>query len=398
MASAAQAGSFNDIIVTTTSDVMDGTDSACSLREAIHNVRLATAFGIQVGECASGSNTVTNRIILQSGAIYNLTIPGTGVDKGDLDMLVNAPPVEPNLIITTDDEESAAITQTVANQRVLDNGGAWIEMDNIGIFGGDATSAGSGGGIRNQAGILALNQVEINGNSAGSGGGLSNIGAGVMQINNSSLRLNMATQNLGGGAIFNSAEGEVEIDSGEIRGNQASRGGAIHNLGRLTIKNATVNLNSASDAVTGGGTIYSTGPDSRLVVQDSLFQSNGANNGGSGGAIWSDSTSAASRGGAVEARFVRSNRSRFEGNQALISDQDHGGDGGAIRAEVFRGDFESRFIGNIAAGQGAPSAPMLAPESPTIYSSRETLPAPKAEPLQSAIDFRRQPTPSAFHR
>jgi predicted outer membrane repeat protein len=64
-------------------------------------------------------------------------------------------------------------------------------------------------------------------------------------------------------------------------------GGAIRNLGTLTIQNCTLTENDAQSSGGDGGAIVSTGS---LTVTDSTFTVNQANGGGRGGAIYSTGT------------------------------------------------------------------------------------------------------------
>src|SRR6185312_4921081 len=54
----------NTITVNSTSDVADGTDGLCTLREAITAANTDTASGVTAGECVAGSNSDSDTISL----------------------------------------------------------------------------------------------------------------------------------------------------------------------------------------------------------------------------------------------------------------------------------------------------------------------------------------------
>ena len=288
----------NVITVTTTTDNMSN-DSQCSLREAIHNVNTESAFSPAVGECTAGSSTLPNIIVLQSDAVYNLTILGDGNNEGDLD-------IHNDVRFETTGLGKALIVMTVGGQRVMEVHGVTVELDNISLMGGSHSD--SGGGIYNNSGNLTLTNVSVQDNLANAGGGLYNHNGTVLIRDNTQIILNGGT--LGGGGIYNN--GELTISNSLVRANNSSggSGGGVYNDGGTLLiqANGAVNLNSAASygggiyndnggtvtihnglmesntaAIDGGGA-FSTG-ESSLTLHNSVVKSNTASN---GGGIYSD--------------------------------------------------------------------------------------------------------------
>ena len=110
------------------------------------------------------------------------------------------------------------------------------------------------------------------------GGAIINLGE--LTIANSSFRDNSAQD---GGAISNG--GELTITNSAFRSNSAENGGAINNHeGTVTIANSTFSNNSATSTRGGGqgGAIFNMG---RLTITNSTFSNNSTNKFGRGGAL-----------------------------------------------------------------------------------------------------------------
>jgi len=267
------------ITVTTTIDSMDAFDQFCSLREAVHNASNNLQFSPVVNECAAGSAAVTDEIVLVGGATYTLTLPGGGNDQGDLDLFQNVPPFGLDVRIRSDfTPGQVTIRQTVVGQRVIENTGLRLDMQDILIRGGSVV--GAGGGILNSGGMLTLNNVNIFSNSAFDGGGIHN--TGTVFAFDSQFQLNSATF-IGGGAIFNTGSGDVFLNNVLLRANTAPAGGAIYNAGDelMLFNGSSVSLNQANGSH--GGAIFNQGT-ARLFVDGGLFENNTAQ--GNGGGIY----------------------------------------------------------------------------------------------------------------
>lgn len=130
-------------------------------------------------------------------------------------------------------------------------------------FSGCQATSGYGGGIwiNTTYHNLTFDGCTISRNTASKGGGfLYNQNSGkVIFKNKTTLENNVANSTtLGGGAIYASGSGTIELDDTTLSGNQApdGNGGAISNLGTLTLTNCTL---TANDCAANGGAIYNEG-------------------------------------------------------------------------------------------------------------------------------------------
>lgn len=110
----------------------------------------------------------------------------------------------------------------------------------------DGHGGQNGGAIFNHT-ALTINNCNLSGSDADYGGAIDNVG--TMTISDSGVYSNLATES-GGGAIENS--GTMIVSSSSIDSNSAVEyGGGIRNLGTLTVSNSNVSYNNAR--VDGGG-------------------------------------------------------------------------------------------------------------------------------------------------
>ncbi|HBO44671.1 MAG TPA: hypothetical protein DD670_12215 [Planctomycetaceae bacterium] len=162
--------------------------------------------------------------------------------------------------------------------------GIEVEMAGLTIRGGSAQDVSStdlndddGGGIFN-TGVLTITDVVLRDNSAqGDGGGVYNK-QGAVTVVTSALEANSA--GLYGGAIHNEPAGTTTATGSIFTNNSAvSRGGAIYNLGTLTIDDSTFNGNTAMLSTSyGGGVANLNGGTARIV--GTIFTGNRAAYGG----------------------------------------------------------------------------------------------------------------------
>lgn len=383
----------NFIIVTTTSDGIDHFDGACSLREAIDNANLNVQGSPIAGECPSGSASNTDVIVLASGETYELTEPGNGPNEGDLDVFQNIS-IARDLRIQTSGAGAATIRQTVAGQRVLENQGLTVEIDNVTLRGG-SVPGGVGGGILNEGGVLHLNRTVILGNSAISGAGIYT--NGEVFLSDSQVVANTASL-LGGGVLVDT-DGFLEATGTQIRANTAVTGGGLYITGgQAQLFDSIVNLNQATSGSGGGihnadgGTLSVNGVGfegntasdkggaihnssaADIFVNDSNFVNNNAV---LGGAVAGETSgylnivrstfrenSSASHGGAVNAPYVRVFDSMLEDNTAFL------GDGGAVRAEILLRVAGSTFSGN-SADEGGGAYAQIAVVTDTAFAANQ---------------------------
>ncbi|MEO7326191.1 MAG: choice-of-anchor Q domain-containing protein [Dokdonella sp.] len=394
----ASAGEPENIItLTTTADVMDGLDHLCSLREALSNANTNALFSPAVGECAAGSASMTDVIVLAMSATYNLSIAGSGDNQGDLDMLAQPMNDIVGLRIRPAGGNGTApvIHQQVAGERVIELHGPIVDLVGFVVSGGNVD--GAGGGILNDQGSLALKGMVVTGNSANAGGGIYN--GGDLSIIDSDFTNNLATL-IGGGALFTDANHSISLDHSSLMANIAPSGGGIYNVdGGVHIGN---NSKISSNASTGdGGGVYNAG-SGILIINDSEFSNDqspgqgGAifsssstslaifqsvfmlNTAASGGAICVGSTAvphvtggafnlntATNDGGAISAKSVEIAQASFASNMAT--------QGGAIFTVNFANVSNSAFVSNSAASGGAIHTQLLTLDSVRMMSNNATL-------------------------
>jgi len=234
-----------------------GTDSACSLRDALAFASLGAAQSNSISfdsTIFSATNTIAaNTITLTNGT---LNIPSNTNMGGPT---AGAGATQVNLVTVSGNNASTVFT--------VIPGATSVVLAGLNIVGGNAVQ---GGGINN-AGTLMLSNSTVSGNSATS------ITSGV---------------STGGGGIFNS--GTLTAQNSTVSGNSAtaagasSMGGGVDNSGYLTLINSTIAGNSVTAGGAGfGGGIFTTGATgSNLSLVHSTISGNAAD--GEGGGIFSN--------------------------------------------------------------------------------------------------------------
>lgn len=200
----------------------------------------------------------------------------------------------------------------------------------------EETSAYPGGAIYNLGTLAVTDGVLQNNWAHEAGGGIYNNGGSVTIIhstfsNNGENWAVIAT--VYGGAVY-SQNGTLAVSDSEFRNNLASYdGGAIYNLGTLSVANSLFLANTTTlQQGTGGGAIYSAG---EVVVNATMFDGN--NTMLYGGALYVGSTGTVSN-----STFVRNSAYGSKGS----------GGGGAIfgGADVSNSTFANNFVGLHANG------------------------------------------------
>jgi hypothetical protein len=126
-----------------------------------------------------------------------------------------------------------------------------------------------GGGLGN-LGTMSLNDCTISDNSAYFGGGLYN--GATATLTDCTVSGNSAVNGLGGG-LMNTQGSSLVLINCTVSGNSARGGGALENIGTLTLTDCTLSGNS-------GGGVYSRGT---LTLTDCTVSGNSS--GGSGGGL-----------------------------------------------------------------------------------------------------------------
>lgn len=341
------------IPVSTTADVVSGTDGACSFREAVTAANTNSPSGAAAGECPAGSGSAADEIVLVAGTFAVSSPIGLSTD-----MTVRG---------QGDSHTAATVLDANGTGRVLGVTGGTVTIRGVTVTGGHAadgapgadhpggTGTGengaqgtNGGGILNSSGALTLVDDRIVGNTAGAGGkggkgtgdlggpggagaqgrggvgGYGGNGGGVANGPGATLVVRSSTfssNHAGAGGIGGDGQGGAGGAGGDAPGGQGTGGdgrgggygGAIYSAGALTVSDTTFADNAAGDAGRGGDGTGGAGAMNG-VGGDGHGGSGGV--GGSGGAIESAATSDVRR-----STFARNTGGR-------------GGDGGVGRGDT----------------------------------------------------------------
>jgi fibronectin-binding autotransporter adhesin len=171
---------------------------------------------------------------------------------------------------------------TISGGQTLISGGAILSNGmltvNSCVISNNTSSSGFGGGIAN-AGILAVNQSRLTGNSGIRGGGLDNFGTATLSLtfvdNNTALEEGAGIRNLGTLTLLQS---QVSFNT------VTARGGGIYsgNFSTLTLYSSTVGNNTSSTQGAGGLLI---GFAVQATIANSTISENLALAAGGGGGI-----------------------------------------------------------------------------------------------------------------
>ncbi|MCP5094924.1 MAG: CSLREA domain-containing protein, partial [Chloroflexi bacterium] len=249
-----RASSFDVNTVADATDINPG-DGICEIDDVLSRGVCTLRAAIEEANALPGIDEIRLK-----GGTHFLTIVGSDdiAYVGDLD-------ITEDLIISGD-----GITTTIIDGGGIDSifhisPSAAVTISNVTLRNGNAAD---GGGILNEGGILALNNVALNGNRAtpGNGGGINNAGGSVV-LSNTIILNNSADAS--GGAIFNG--GSLSIMNSAVSTNTAglSGGGIIQLGGVMTVTNSTFSGNIASD----GGGIYNNGD---ALITNSTINNNSA--------------------------------------------------------------------------------------------------------------------------
>ncbi|HTU15924.1 MAG TPA: CSLREA domain-containing protein [Solirubrobacterales bacterium] len=244
---AASSASAATIDVTTTEDLYGGSNTTCSLREAITSASTNSGFD----GCSSGSGA--DEIVLPAGE-YKITIAGAGENNnttGDFDIAgADALTIRP-----------AAGAKVVVNGNGIDRiydqqSSGSLAILNQNIVGGVLSGVGEdGAGIANTTGSLTVDGVTINGNSTKYQGGAIAVYSALSAVN-STFSGNAANGN--GGALWIPGGATASVKSSTITKNTADADGdgngygggfadgGASNIGFVNVINAANQDNSAA--------------------------------------------------------------------------------------------------------------------------------------------------------
>ena len=249
-------GPLSTFTVNSPADAVDAApgDGVCATAGSVCTLRAA----IQEANALSGDDIIN----LPAGT-YTLALTGTNEDlaaTGDLDLTSN-------VALTG---AGAATTIIDANwvDRVLHVTGAYtVSISGVTLTRGN----GSGGGVRNDGGVLAMTSSALfENNAAAAGGGILN--SGILTITHSTVVDNNAGADAGG--VLNS--GTLTITGSTLSSNNArTDGGGILSSGTLTISDCVFFENNTGDD---GGGIFDSG--GTIIVTQTSFSGNNAVAGG----------------------------------------------------------------------------------------------------------------------
>jgi CSLREA domain-containing protein len=353
------AAAENPIIVTILDDII-ANDGECSLREAIAAANSNVPSGFLPGECAAGSATATDVILLEAGETYNLTIQGANEDwgaTGDLDIL-NNPDAEIDIHVKATGEGTARVNASLLNDRVWHvHAGARLVLEQVETFGG---SSFLGGGLFNDNGHVTLTNAVFSLNTAYAGGAIANNGAnGVIIAYDTVIWRNTATTTHGGG-VLNQNGAMISLIGSNVTGNKAAEfGGGIANglNGAANVSNTLVDSNEAG--ICGGGIANWDGTVSvhfgSQIVGNSAEQSGGGvcNALGtfsiSGRTVVENNESDYFAGGIINAGTMLILESTVQGNRAFDLDNSGGIGGGMFTPAGSQTTImRSTFLDNVA--------------------------------------------------
>ncbi|QDV05059.1 hypothetical protein Poly30_05540 [Planctomycetes bacterium Poly30] len=303
----ALASAQTTFIVNTTTDTVDANPGDGMAQDALG----ATSLRAAVQEANATADQVT--IILQSNALYQLTLLGAGEEfaaTGDLDF-------RGNIVV----EGNGATIDGMGADRVIDspyryrtrirnvkltggavvseNGGAarnggLLALDGCEIFDCSATGAGaSGGGASNTGGLLWVRGTTIRNCTATRAGGGIECNEGITNVSDSLLLDNMTGPMPGnGGGLHLTGAGKVIFESTEMRGNSASsEGGGAWNsstgIMSFSFCEAIGNEALGTDATNGGGGLFNDGGSMTVDLCD-IRENTATEGSGSGGGLFNN--------------------------------------------------------------------------------------------------------------
>jgi CSLREA domain-containing protein len=247
----------------------------CSLREA---VSLANDDLTSFQGCTVSVDEDDDTIVLTSGQVYNLTLPGVENlnASGDLDILAESLRIE-----STGPNRATILADGNTLDRVIDIGEetptgtmGTVTLTDVDLSGGEDDNDAGGAAVRQNDGVLSINRSRITGNNSDGGGAVLRL-TGLST--STSLLDTVITGNTGAsGAVFQEAGVNLAIVESAITGHTASNpntfGGALGkglSSGTLTIRNSTISGNSAAG---GGGGIVIGGGGATTILNSTIAE------------------------------------------------------------------------------------------------------------------------------
>ncbi len=266
---AVEHGEAPSLVVTTDQDVVNAFDGLTSLREAIAfaNATPGTLDEITFSDGTAGTHDFHN------ATPDTITLGGAQLSIKS-DIIISGPGPD---LLTVSGNNASRVFQIASG--VHD-----VTFDSLTIANG---SAADGGGISNKSvGTVNVVDSKLTGNQATQEGGAIHTSNGTLTIANSTISGNSADNSTGGGGgIANIAStGTLIVISSTITANSANDsfagGGGVINVGFLTVVNSTISGNSADATTFGGGGILS---NTNVTITNSTIIGNTAEDAAGGG-------------------------------------------------------------------------------------------------------------------
>lgn len=229
---------------------------------------------------------LANQTITMTTGQYTITKPLTIVGLGSSKLTLDTN--NASRIFNVDDGAAAKIAVSISGLRLTrgnafsGNGAGILNQEALTVVGClfdhnfASFNLGSGGGIYNNGGTLALTNSTLSDNGAVLGGGIYSLG-GTVTLTGSSLFANTG----GVAGIYNSA-GTLTLINSTLSANSGATAGIVNLGGTVNLIGSTL---SANISVNNAGGIYTSG--GTLIVTNSTLASNSTN--ASGGAIYVNS-------------------------------------------------------------------------------------------------------------
>lgn len=298
-ASLAHAAPPTIINVTTTDDVLDGSDGFCSLREAVINVNNATNT---FADCTTPSTTAKNIIVL-SEPEYDLDLKSSLYSDDD-DGYVMDLDLKKDVTIIGSGTRFNKPKDIFTFYRIIDVfEGVNVTLEGLVISKGEPSDNGAGIQVRSTASSkskLLLKNCQVGGNKAsGNGGGIYGGEEATIILNRTTIYDNEASETSGtaSGAGIYLASGSLTMLNSTVSGNKLSitsgnlqGAGIATQSGTVKIINSTVssNVSDGNVAVSNGGGIW-LGSAATLNISNSTIGYNivdSSNDDTNGGGIY----------------------------------------------------------------------------------------------------------------
>jgi uncharacterized repeat protein (TIGR01451 family)/CSLREA domain-containing protein len=276
----ATASAANDANPTHTSNTTSTEINSCPNTFTVTSIGDAIDASKGDGHCDTDSGTPGDQCTLRAAieeanalpACGTITIDATGL-SGTINLGTALPDINhdvnvngPGANLLTVQRSSAALFRifSIASPKTVSISGLTISNGND----------PAGGGIHN-GGTLTLTGSTVRGNSASNGGGIFNDGGAILNVLDSTLSNNTAS-NIGAG-IF--AQHDINISNSTVSNNTASGGGGGIYLqtGASKVLNSTISGNSISNTGSGGGILVSGGT---VQIANCTLSNNSATAGG----------------------------------------------------------------------------------------------------------------------